>query len=397
MKTTCMRTIALALSTFAAANVCAQSNVSIYGVVDAAMAYTSNQGGNSNTYMRSGNLSASKIGFQGVEDLGGDLKALFLLESGFESDTGAMSSAGTLFNRQAYVGLQSGAYGTLTAGRQYTPYYLLVGSLASSNILTGATGAHPGDIDGLDTTVRISNSLSYSMPAWRGLQASAQYGFGEAADSNALGSSFSAAVKYSTSPAEFALGYLKLKNGENAASNMAMSGQGGWNSNASGSFGISAVNQGYATADSIQYIAASARYTMGKWMVGANASNVQYQAGTRSAFRDTAIFNTAGLISSYQLTPQWFLAAGYSDTFASRANGITDRARYRQLSFEQNYALSKRTSVYLIEARPRARGQTLGQNGAIVDAVASVGDSQNGTPSSNGGQTVVMVGLKHSF
>lgn len=397
MKNTCMRTIALALSTLVGANVCAQSNVSIYGVVDAAMAYTSNQGGDSNTYMRSGNLSASKIGFQGVEDLGGDLKALFLLESGFESDTGAMSSAGTLFNRQAYVGLQSNAYGTLTAGRQYTPYYLLVGSLASSNILTGATGAHPGDIDGLDTTVRISNSLSYSMPAWRGLQASAQYGFGEAADSNAVGSSFSAAVKYSTSPAEFALGYLKLKNGENAASNMAMSGQGGWNSNASGSFGISAVNQGYATADSIQYIAASARYTMGKWMVGANASNVQYQAGTRSAFRDTAIFNTAGLISSYQLTPQWFLAAGYSDTFASRANGITDRARYRQLSFEQNYALSKRTSVYLIEARQLASGQTLGQNGAIVDAVASVGDAQNGTPSSNGGQTVVMVGLKHSF
>ena len=389
MKTTCMRAVALAAVSLVGANVCAQSNVSIYGVVDAATAYTSNQGGNSNTYMRSGSLSASKIGFQGVEDLGGNLKALFLLESGFESDTGAQSTAGSLFNRQAYVGLQSNAYGTLTAGRQYTPYYLLVGLLASSNVLTGATGAHPGDIDGLDTTVRISNSVTYSMPAWRGLQASAQYGFGEAAaDGNAVGSSFSAAVKYSTSPAEFALGYLKLKNGENGT---------GWSDKASGSFGISAINRGYATADSIEYIAASARYTMGKWMVGANASNVQYQAGTRSAFRDTAIFNTAGLISSYQLTPQWFLAAGYSDTFASRANGVSDRARYRQLSFEQNYALSKRTAIYLIEARQLARGQTLGQDGAIVDAVASVGDSQNGTPSSNGGQTVVMVGLKHSF
>ena len=388
MKNTRMRTIALALSTLVGANVCAQGNVSMYGVVDAAMAYTSNQGGNSNTYMRSGSLSASKIGFQGVEDLGGDMKALFLLESGFESDTGAQSSAGSLFNRQAYVGLQSHADGTVPAGRQYTPYYLLVGSLASSNILTGATGAHPGDIDGLDTTVRINNSVSYSMPAWRRLQASAQHGFGEASDGNAVGSSFSAAVKYSTAPAEFALGYLKLKNGENGT---------GWSNNASGSFGISALNEGYATADSIEFIAASARYTMGKWMVGANASNVQYQAGTRSAFRDTAIFNTAGLIASYQLTPQWFLAAGYSDTFASRANGISDRARYRQLSFEQNYALSKPTAIYLIEARQVARGQTLGQDGGIVGAVASVGDSQNGTPSSNGGQSVVVVGLMHSF
>ena len=121
------------------------------------------------------------------------------------------------------------------------------------------------------------------------------------------------------------------------------------------------------------------------------------QAGSRSAFRDTAIFNTAGLISSYQLTPQWFLSAGYSDTFASHANGVSDRARYRQLSFEQTFALSKRTAIYLIEARQLARGQTLGLDGAVVGAVASGGDSQNGTPSSNGGQTVLMVGLQHSF
>jgi predicted porin len=96
------------------------------------------------------------------------------------------------------------------------------------------------------------------------------------------------------------------------------------------------------------------------------------------------------------VTPQWFLAAGYSDTFASRANGIADRALPPAV-VRAGYALSKRTAIYLIEARQLARGQTLGQSGAIVDAVASVGDSQNGTPSSDGGQTVVMVGLKHSF
>ncbi|MGK5079990.1 porin [Janthinobacterium sp. HLX7-2] len=387
MKNTCMRAVALAAASLIGANVCAQSNVTIYGVADTAMVYASNQGGNSNTYMRSGNLSASKIGFQGVEDLGGDLKALFLLESGFELDSGAQSSAGSLFNRQAYVGLQSKAYGTLTAGRQYTPSYLLVGSLASSNIVTGATGAHPGDIDGLDTTVRISNALTYSMPAWRGLQASAQYGFGEAADGNAIGSSFGAAVKYSASPAEFALGYLKLRNGDTGT---------GWNG-ASGSFGISAINQGYASAESAQFITAAARYTVGKLMVGANASNVQYEAGSRSAFRDTAILNTVGLISSYQLTPRWFLGAAYSDTRATRANDIGSRASYKQLSLEQTYMFSKRTSFYIVEARQLARGQTLGKDGSIVNAVASVGDSQNGTPSSNGGQTVVMAGLKHSF
>ena len=390
MKNPCMRAAALAATTLICANVCAQSNVTIYGVVDEAAAYASNQNGNSNTYMRSGSLSASKIGFQGTEDLGGDLQALFLLESGFEADTGAQSVAGSLFNRQAYVGLQSRAWGSVTAGRQYTPYYLLVGSLASSNILTGATGAHPGDFDGLDTTVRVNNSLTYSSPVWRGLQASTQYGFGEAKDGNGAGSSFSAAVKYSASPAEFALGYLKLKNGQN--SNAA-----GWSDTASGNFGVSAINQGYVSAESIQFVAASARYKFGKFMVGANASNVQFQAGSNAAFRDTAVFNTAGLVASYQAAPALFLSAGYSDTRAAQANDVDQRARYRQLSFEQNYALSKRTALYAIEARQLAHGQTLGASGNVVNAVASIGDSQNGTPSSNGGQTVVMLGLKHAF
>ena len=121
MNTPCMRAVALAASAFVCANVCAQSNLTIYGVVDEAAAYASNQGGHSNTYMRSGSLSASKIGFQGTEDLGGDLQALFLLESGFEADTGAQSVAGSLFSRQAYVGLQSRAWGSVTAGRRSSP------------------------------------------------------------------------------------------------------------------------------------------------------------------------------------------------------------------------------------------------------------------------------------
>ena len=59
-------------------------------------------------------------------------------------------------------------YGSITAGRQYTPYYLLVGPVGPTSALTGATGAHPGDIDALDTTVRSNNSLTYLSPVWSG-------------------------------------------------------------------------------------------------------------------------------------------------------------------------------------------------------------------------------------
>ena len=141
----------------------AQSSVTLYGVVDTAFAYSSNQGGHSNVYMSQGNLLASKFG-------------LYRLESGFNSATGAQSAAGYMFNRLAFAGLSNKGYGTLSVGRQYTPYFQYVAALGPTNVLTGATGAHPGDVDALDTTLRINNSLTYTLPTFGGVQASVQYG-----------------------------------------------------------------------------------------------------------------------------------------------------------------------------------------------------------------------------
>ncbi len=69
---------------------------------------------------------------------------------------------------EVQCGLADRHYGSITAGRQYTPYYLLVGPVGPTSALTGATGAHPGDIDALDTTVRSNNSLTYLSPVWSG-------------------------------------------------------------------------------------------------------------------------------------------------------------------------------------------------------------------------------------
>lgn len=152
--------------------------VTIYGVADAAMVYSSNQNGKSNTYVRSGNQASSRLGFRGFEDLGGGTQAVYVLEAGFNLDDGTSSSAGSLFNRQAYVGLANEQAGTLTLGRQYTPYYLFVGPVAQVNYVTGATGAHPGDIDGLDVTIRSSNALTYMSPTWRSVQLGASAALG---------------------------------------------------------------------------------------------------------------------------------------------------------------------------------------------------------------------------
>ncbi|MBB5418444.1 porin [Paraburkholderia atlantica] len=379
----CLPFAGAALSTSASA----QSSFTLYGVVDNAFAYASNQKGHSNFYMSQGNLQASKFGFLGSEDLGGGTKGIFRLESGFNSLTGAQSTAGYLFNRQAYVGLANDRYGTVTLGRQYTPYFQMVGALGPTGVLTGATGAHPGDLDALDTTLRFNNSVTYLSPTIAGLQASAQYGLGGVPGSVANGSLFSAALRYDFQPVSLAAGYVKLKDIATSA--------------ALGSFAInSPVNNGYASARSAQLFAAAGRYTWHDLMVGLDYSNVQYAPGNGSLFFDKAVFNTYGAIATYRITPSVTVGGGYSFTQASQANGITDPAHYHQISLEQTYNLSARTTLYALEAYQHAGGKSLIASGSgvtIADAVAVVGDSQNTAPSSGPSQFVGMVGLRHAF
>ena len=380
----CVSLCAVTLS----AGAVAQTSVTLYGVVDNAFTYASNQRGHSNITMSQGNLQASKFGFLGSEDLGGGTSTLFRLESGFNSLNGTQGSSGRIFNRQAYVGLSNTTYGTLTLGRQYTPYFAMVGSLGPTSVLTGATGAHPGDLDALDTTLRFNNSLTYASNVFSGLQFSAQYGLGGVPGSVANGSNLSAALRYDYKAFAVAAGYVKLKD---IATSPAL-----------GSFADnSPVNSGYASARSAQLIAAAARYTFNNLMVGVNYSNVQYGPGSGSLFASAAVFNTYGVISTYRFTPAVSVAAGYSYTHASKSNGVNDPARYHQVSLEQTYGLSKRTTLYALQAYQRAQGKTLVATGttgtSIVDAVAVVGDSQNTSPSSGPSQFVGVVGVRHAF
>ncbi len=278
-----LTSISLAVALFSG-TATAQSSVTLYGVVDNAFAYVSNQRGQSNVYMSQGNLQASKFGLLGAEDLGGGTKAIFRLESGFNSLTGAQASANAMFNRQAYAGLSHERYGTLTLGRQYTPYFSMVGALGPTGVLTGATGAHPGDVDALDTTLRFNNAVTYASPVIAGLAFTVQYALGGVPGSIASGSNFSAALRYDYKPFAIAAGYVKLKD---IATSPAL-----------GSFAInSPVNNGYASAQSAQLIAAAARYTYNDLMLGLNYSNVHYAPGSRSLFADEAVFNSYGAIA----------------------------------------------------------------------------------------------------
>ncbi|MDB5959447.1 MAG: hypothetical protein JWP59_741 [Massilia sp.] len=155
----------------------AQSNVTIYGVLDAALSKedTGAPNGKKTLQLNSGNQSSSRFGFRGTEDLGGGLKAIYNLEAGYALDTGVGDAA--LFGRRSVVGLES-AYGTLTIGREYSPIAAIAaasdpfgqGFYGSNLSAFGATGR---------LTRRLSNSVNYKSNPYSGFSLLAAYAAGE--------------------------------------------------------------------------------------------------------------------------------------------------------------------------------------------------------------------------
>lgn len=122
--------LAFALAALSGAASAQTSGVVLYGIVDTGLEYLTNASRTGTTdnhviRMAAGNLSGSRWGLRGVEDLGGGLKAIMRLENGFESDTGVLAQGGRLFGRHAWVGLQ-GPFGSVTFGRQQNVFYDLM-------------------------------------------------------------------------------------------------------------------------------------------------------------------------------------------------------------------------------------------------------------------------------
>ncbi|MCY0389455.1 porin [Robbsia sp. Bb-Pol-6] len=367
-----------------------ESSVVLYGMVDDAVTYVNNQNGHANVYLRGGNLYASKFGLRGTEQLSSTTRALYDLQAGFDTNSGSAAASGLEFNREAFVGLDDTRYGTLTLGRQYTPYYLFVGPLTGSSLLTGANGAHPGDLDGLDTTTRVNSSISYATPVIDGFAASAMFAPGGGAGSVVNGDAISAALRYTGGPFAFAAGYVRLDNASTTT---------GWDASSTASFNTSVANQGYVSARAVQQFSVAATYAIGPWLAGVDYSHVAFLPGAKSVFTDTASFNIYSAVARYAFSKALDVTGGLSYARATRANGIENAARYEQASLREVFHLSPRTSLYALQTYAHARGDTLGTAGAgdVIAAGPVIGDAQNLTPSSTANQFMAMFGMAVVF
>ncbi|MFZ6674550.1 porin [Undibacterium sp. Xuan67W] len=207
----------------------AQSNVTIYGVLDMAIQNENNgAAAGAKTALDSGIQSGSRLGFKGTEDLGGGLKAIFKLEMGVNADNGASAQGGLAFGRQAFVGL-TGDFGSVTLGRQMKPLFVAVDNIDpfSTGITSGAAGVGTSGY-GLaafyvPTNPRANNTAVYTTNDLSGFTGSASYTFGEVAGDTSNSRQVSLAGAYAAGPLYVTAVYNKENNILGATSTPAVS------------------------------------------------------------------------------------------------------------------------------------------------------------------------------
>jgi len=161
--------IALAIAGLASTAAFAQTNVTVYGVVDMGLTHKSDSISKAanRTGIDTGIQSGSRIGFRGTEDLGNGLKANFVLEYGITPDVS--HSIGGQQARQSWLGL-AGNFGEVRLGRMNTPEDVI--NAAVDPFGQGTTGANTNITR---NQARLDNVIAYFSPNMSGFQGIAAY------------------------------------------------------------------------------------------------------------------------------------------------------------------------------------------------------------------------------
>nr|WKF62224.1 Outer membrane porin protein [Paraburkholderia busanensis] len=360
----------------------AQSSVTLSGIIDAGLSYVSNQNGHDNFQAGSGNVTGSHWSVRGREDLGGGTAAIFQLESGFSVMNGSLRQGGRMFGYQAYTGLTDNRFGTFTLGRQYDSVVDYLAPLSFTGHHPGGNNlaAHPYDNDNLNNSFRVNNSLKFASNNYSGLRFGALYGFSNEADGFDDNRLYSFGASYDTGPLSFGAGYLQANNGGSANTNGA----------------LTLTDRTFIAARQRTY-GAGVNYTLGAALFGF--------VWTRTQLGGLATINGAnslGLVqngqgasfsnyeanASYALTAALSLNGEYTYTSGAISNvSGGHHPKWHEVSLQADYALSKRTDVYLQGSYERISADGSGLTADI---------SGQGASSTNQ-QVVVAAGMRHKF
>ncbi|MBT9596484.1 MAG: porin [Vitreoscilla sp.] len=316
----------------------AQSTVTVYGVLDTNLGMGTGSVSD-NKQVGTGGLAGSRLGFRGTEDLGGGLKANFLIEHGLNSDNGTQASPAAFWNRLSYVGL-AGGWGELQLGRVYTPTFLVHATydafgpqgVAAQQVLFGSMEiAQPANI-------RANNAVNYLTPAGLGgFMANAQVSAGEGAPGKYTG------VSAGYQGGGFA-GHVALGRYDNPA------------------------------IDDLSSLTVGARYKFGDFTLYG-----LYDRANSGNSLDTHGLQVSGMYAIGALE----LKASYAQASRETPAGV-DAGTSKRTGIGAVYHLSKRTALYGSYARI---GNSDGANAALNGAVTAA----------NQGSTGLDLGIRHAF
>ncbi len=204
--------LALAVLTAVSGAASAQSSVTLYGKVDLGLVLDSGNAAGKSVRISSGVTGGSRIGFKGVEDLGGGMKAAFQLETGYCADSAAgapnfCTGSNNFMGRQAHGDL-TGAFGAISAGRQY--------SLGFNNLSTidpfgtGFAGQVNNIVD--PSGIRLNNSATYSTPNIGGITGSVELALGEQTGNWQANRETGAGLTYASGPAYAGFTFYDVSN-----------------------------------------------------------------------------------------------------------------------------------------------------------------------------------------
>ena len=329
-----------ALATLTSGAALAQSSVTIYGRLNV----SAERQKDGDTTLNVLQNSASRIGFKGTEDLGGGLKASFLIEHGFNVDTGAASGgAAGFWGRESWVGLE-GAFGKVRLGNVgfgTAAYFATADYISMHNHDTGTSS----DAFYLYPGAPLTNVIAYATPNVAGFTAEGQFGLKESTKTK---NTFVLAGNYDAGPLHLGAGYVSAPTGLATP----------------------------PASDSAKEFGVRALYELGAFTVGAYYINNKVDDGAGNSLKRNAI----RLSGMYAMGASEF-HANFGKASNFKANGTTvDDSGATQFTLGYNYNLSKRTKVYGFYTQ-------VSNNDNAIYSVSNFGDKFSS----------LAVGVRHNF
>ena len=353
-----MKKSLVALAVLAASGAAmAQSSVTLFGVVDAGVTYAKASGQSSIYGLSNSGNATSRLGFRGVEDLGGGLKAGFWLEGALQNDVGTGAGGGAAgpgleFKRRSTLSLM-GNFGEVRLGRELTTAYadVILKYDVFGQVGIGNSQAYLSTKSGSPS--RVGNMVSYYTPNLSGFKAAVNYGFGEKAGDNSASRYIGGSVGYDNGPLSVTLAADQQNADYTLLGN---------------------------TLDTVRSYSLGGAYNFG----AAKLMGYLRQERQKALGGGTTKLNTAGLGVSAPVGAAGEVRASYNMYDLKSVDG-----KAHQLALGYVHNLSKRTALYGTYAFLKNKGSesfSLNASG-LPTYVPAPGKSEN----------AVTVGIRHAF